>query len=149
MSGLATVGLFAIGVAVMMMWTNNDLGKKQAGPAYRPIEYEVLSVRRAQKPRMGSKSFDSEMRVYVRFIDPFTEQTVENYSAVSENDALNFHPGEHRKGLFAPQWIYPVLDERPPDVQPERNFTRLVAIVLSIGGMLVLLFAWKTGRLFK
>lgn len=149
MSGWAIAGLFAICVAIMMTWTNVDLGKKQAGPAYRAIDYEVLRVEKGYKARQSMRGFDSEWRVYIRFLDPFSNQPLETYSTVAEKDAPTFRAGEQRKGLYAPQWPYPELSETPPDVQPERNFVRMAAIAFGLVGVLILVFAWKTGRLFS
>lgn len=149
MSGWAIVGIVAIGVAIMLTWTNVDLGQKQAGPAYRTIDYEVLRVEKAYKARTNTRMTESEWRVYIRFVDPFTNQPLETYSTTPEKDAPTFRPGERRKGLYAPQWPYPELTETAPDVQPERNFTRVAAMVLGLLGALILVFAWKTGRLFS
>ena len=147
MSWMAITGLVALLAAGMLAWSANDVATKEAGPAWQPIDYEVLRVEKASKARTNMKGYGTEWRVHIRFVDPFSKQPVEGYGVTNPNDAEGFKPGERRKGLFAPQWPHPLLTETAPVAGLEKAFAYKAAAALALAGIAVLVVAWRLKRL--
>lgn len=148
-SWLGTAGVLMLGTGLLLAWTHHDTAHRLAGPAFRPIDYEVLRVEEQRYATDSQRGTATRWLVHIRFVDPFTGQILDRAGQTSRADAQGYTPGERRRGLYAPQWPRPELTEVAPDVSRDQAFLLWGAWLLVPLGLLVLGFAAATGRLFR
>jgi len=141
MGWLGIAGLVALLAAGMILWSAKGDDAKAAGPAPQVIEYEVVSVHQSQ--RKGDNSYI----VTIRFRDPFTGAAAENGVYIQTAYRDRYQVGQKGRGLTAPQWSRPTLDETPPDLAAQASAQRSLAMGLGAVGLVLLAIAWKTGNL--
>lgn len=138
-------GLVAIAAAGVVWYSHSEeAGKLQRGEL-KPIDYQIVSTRAAARNKMGS-------RVEITYTDPTSQQLVSRnlpIQVTSDEAAKKYPAGAQRKGWVHTGLDEPFLHEEKPDLANSAAVDVRVAYGLAGFGLALLLFAWKTGRLFS
>lgn len=144
MTWLAKLGGFLVVVGGLLAFAGLGRAGKDEETPPKPFDAEVLEI-----TYLGGEASTDPYRARVRYVDPWTGQTVENVGHLSQAEGASLKVGDRLKGWTAPHWERIQFYDQPFDYSQARRNQLLLGGGVGLLGLIVLVVAWKTGRLLS